>query len=253
MDTSGNATNSTNTTINLIGYGDGRYNITVQATDDLGNTRNGSIIIFIDTTKPGIVLNYPIDTQNFTTTSLTLNFTATDNLDPSLTCNLTIDGAINRSNFEAASGNVTNTSITSMAEGTHYWNVTCWDNASNTNTSATISFNIYIAPHVNLTRPVNNNISNNATQIFYFNVSDDTGIFNCTLYLNGAPYTIMNQTDIVNNAMNNRTIGGLDGTYNWSVQCFDSTALRMSATSEVWNLTIDIYAPSPNITTANYT
>lgn len=248
---SSNATNGTSVSQVLGGLSDGRYNITVQATDDANQSANYSIIIYVDTTKPSINLTYPEESANFTTSSLVLNFTATDNLASSLTCNLTLDGIINRSNFEVQNASQSSTNISGLGEGTHYWNVTCWDNANNTNTSETRSFNIYNAPLVVLVAPANNNLSNNQTQVFYFNVSDETGIENCTLILDGLEYTTKNNSDITNNATNSFTIGGLNGTYSWAVKCFDNTSFHASNTTSAWNITIDPDPPEPVITTAN--
>jgi hypothetical protein len=247
-----NATRNTSTSVNLGSRNDGRYNVTIQATDDVNHSANYSIIIYIDTTKPGITLNYPGNTANFTNTSVRLNFTATDNLDPSLTCNLTLDGVVNRSNFEANNTQETSTLINGLTEAIHYWNVTCWDNASNTNTSETRSFNVFIAPRVNLTAPPNGNVSNNPDQIFYFNVSDDTGILNCSLLFYGAVNMTKPGSEITNNANNNFTVNGLNGRYNWSVVCYDNSTQQRPGYSENWTITVDLDAPYPNITTANY-
>jgi len=252
FDQSGSIANNTNTSIILGAHSDGRYNITIQSTDHATNSRNNSIIIYIDTEKPSITPSYPDNNANFTTRNVSLNFTVTDNLDLSLSCNLTIDSVINRSNFEVNNSQQASIQMISLTEGTHYWNVTCWDNATNVNTSETRNFNVYISPIINLTAPANGNISKYPDQIFFFNVTDDTGIFNCTLMLNGAVYTTKNQTDLTNNAVNNFTATGLEGVYNWSVICDDSTSFRTQGSSTTWNITIDLYAPTPSITTINY-
>jgi hypothetical protein len=233
---------------------DGAYNITIQATDDAGNAANYTRLIYVDTTAPSINPTYPADTANFTNSrTVTLNFTATDNLDINLTCNLTLDGAVNRTNFYAQNASEINTTVNGLVEGAHYWNVTCWDHANNTNTDATRSFNIYISPNVTLSAPANGNVSGNSTQIFLFNVSDETGIFNCSLLLNGAINTTKPGSEITNNGISNFTLTDLNGRYNWSVTCFDNTSFRMQGNSTSRNLTVDTNAPYPNITTANYT
>ena len=247
-----NTTNATTTNETLGPLSDGSYNITIQATDDANNSANYSIIIFIDTQAPSINLTYPDDDENFTTSSVSLNFTAKDNMDVSLTCNLTLDGSIQRSNFEAQNGQETNTTVTGLSEGTHYWNVTCWDNASNTNISETRSFNVFAPPIINLTAPPNGIVSNNQTQTFYFNVSDETGIYNCSLVLNGQINTTKPGSQITNNATNNFTVTLGEGVYNWSVRCYDNTTMQAEGNSEEWSIIIDLTAPYPNITTTNY-
>jgi len=252
FDQSGNVSRNTSTSVNLTAQPEGSYNITIQAIDDVNNSANYSIIIYIDTTLPDVNLNYPDDGANLTAMSVRLNFTATDNLDPSLTCNLTLDSIVNRTNFQANNSQETSTLVSGLREGTHYWNVTCWDNATNINTSETRSFNIYIAPRVNLTAPANGNVSNNTNTTFYFNVSDDTGITNCSILLNGAINTTKPGSELTNNATNNFTVNYMNGRYNWSVKCYDNTTQFVEGNSENWTITIDITAPYPNITTANY-
>ncbi|MBU2431934.1 MAG: hypothetical protein KKH99_14670, partial [Proteobacteria bacterium] len=171
----------------------------------------------------------------------------------SLNCNLTLDDGFLLNNTGIGNNSPYSTTATNLAEGTHYWNVTCWDNASNTNTSETKSFNIFIPPIVNLTKPADNNISNNPSQTLYFNVSDDTGIENCSLYLNGEWNTTKTPPQITNNAENNFTITLAEAEYNWSIKCYDNTTQQLEANSENWTITIDQTPPTPNITTTNYT
>ncbi|MBW2990730.1 hypothetical protein KY348_03430, partial [Candidatus Woesearchaeota archaeon] len=170
----------------------------------------------------------------------------------SMMCNLTLDGSLLINNTPVNNNSEYSTTATNLSEGTHYWNVTCWDEANNINTSETRSFNVYIAPVVVLVNPPNGNVTNNQSQIFYFNVSDETGIFNCSLILNNAVNDTKNNSEITNNATNNFTITLGEGFYNWSVRCYDNTSLKIEGNSETWNITIDLTAPYPSITTANY-
>ena len=248
-----NISNATTTNETLGPLVDGIYNVTIQATDDNNNSANYTIVIYVDTTAPAINLTYPDDGANFTTNTVMLNFTANDNLDSSLTCNLTVDGSIYRQNFEALDGQETNTTVTGLSEGIHYWNVTCGDNASNRNTSETRSFNVYNAPLVNLVSPADGNVTSNQTVIFYFNVSDETGIFNCSLLFNGSVNTTKPGSQIANGSTNNFTVSNLNGTYIWAVRCIDNSSLYVSNTSSNRTLYVDPDAPYPVITTANYT
>ncbi len=251
--TSDNTSNHTTQNYTFSGLTDSSYNVTIQATDDINNSENYSIIIYVDTRAPGINLTWPDNNENITTEAFDLNFTATDNMDSSLTCNLTLDGSVYRNNFEASSGQITPTQVSGLSEGTHQWNVTCWDNATNKNTSETRSFNTFTAPIVNLTAPQDNNITDEPKQTFIFNVSDETGIYNCTLYLNGQANQSKPGSQIINNATNNFTVNNLNGSYNWQVVCHDNTSLKIQGTSETWNLIVDLDAPAPSITTTNYT
>jgi len=96
----------------------------------------------VDNTPPSVVLNSPSDSYSTEDTTINFNWTATDNHDNSLLCNLTIDGVVNASNIASTSGSPTTYSVSDLPGGTHYWNVTCWDDDGNVNTSETRSFTV---------------------------------------------------------------------------------------------------------------
>jgi hypothetical protein len=256
-----NATINVDTTtyLNLSALSEGEYNITLKGMDQAGNNASSTIFIFIDTTKPSINLTAPADTENFTNTrTVSLNFSVTDNLDQNLFCNLTLDGSVNRTSFTVANGSISNTTVSGLTEGTHYWNVTCWDgrdqnNIVNVNTSETRSFNIYIAPIISALAPVNNNWTNQENVTFFFNVSDETGLENCSILINGVINDTLSNSEITNDGQNNFTVNYLDGTYTWAIQCIDNSTFLMSNTSETRTIYIDLYAPYPGINTATGT
>ena len=142
--------------------------------------------------------------------------------------------------------------------GIHYWNVTCWDgrdneNIINLNTSETRTFNVFIPPNITLDTPKENNWTSNTNQIFYFNISDETGIENCSIRLDG----IINDTkigdELTNNGKNNFTINNLAGSYNWSVECYDNSSFNTYNITENRTIHVDIYEPEPSIETSNGT
>ena len=114
-------------------------------------------------------------------------------------CNLTLDGVINNTGAAgnlpllATNNTLINRAITNIADGTHLWNVTCWDptNAtSNTATSATrrviVDANApeLITPNVNngswwnsATVNFNWTATNTGTSVLYCNVTID-GVIN---------------------------------------------------------------------------
>ncbi|MEK6984159.1 MAG: hypothetical protein AABX33_06305 [Nanoarchaeota archaeon] len=76
-------------------------------------------------------------------------------------------------------------------------------------------------PIVNLSAPINNSGNVNSNITFFFNVSDDSSIGNCTLIINNR--INITDTSITKNAkisfkLDNATIGK----YNWSINCTDS-------------------------------
>ncbi|MBN1793027.1 DUF2341 domain-containing protein [Candidatus Woesearchaeota archaeon] len=251
---SANLTNGAinNFTLTYLTEGNHTWNVTCQ--DTSGNIGNSTQWIFvIDRTRPVVTLLLPPDTESLVATAVYLNFTVTDNIDDSLTCNLTLDGTVIRTAFEVQNASNSSTLATSLSEGTHYWNVTCWDNASNIQNSSTWSFSTYEAPIITLIRPANNNISNNPNQTLFFNVNDYTGIENCSLILDGALNQTKYNSEITNNATNNFTLTGLNGTYSWAISCYDNTTVQAQNTTQTWNFIVDIDPPQPSILTSSGT
>jgi hypothetical protein len=73
------------------------------------------------------------------------------------------------------------------------------------------------------------------------------------LIINGAVNTTKFNSEIINNATNNFTVNNLNGTYNWSVICYDNTSLHMSNYTANRTLYVDPVLPIPIILTANWT
>jgi|GEM_PF-5758180 len=108
------------------------------AANSLGANKN----IVIDTANPSsVALNAPANALNTSSTTIDFNWTAIDNLDGVLTCNLTIGSVVNAT-VESENGSATNYTVSGFADGLYYWNVTCIDNATNLNTSETRTFTV---------------------------------------------------------------------------------------------------------------
>ena len=124
-------------------------NFTITANDTVGNENTTDILpvnITADTIAPSITLNSPIDQLNTSSTTITFNWTATDNIYTSLTCNLTIDGVVNVPEINVTSGTPKTQSVSGFNDGSHPWNVTCIDGEDNVNTSETRTVNIDTIP-----------------------------------------------------------------------------------------------------------
>jgi hypothetical protein len=251
-DISGVISNNTPTLVNLTSLINGSYQIMLKVWDDLNNTQNSTIkMIYVDTVVPSILLNSPYDGQNFSVRTVVLNYTALDNLAPTTICSINLDGVIvdtyNNTN------NVSRTyTANNLIEGTHYWNVTCTDIAGNANISETHSFNVYIGPSISLLTPNNNTWSNSPDNIFYFNVSDEVGLENCSLIFNSVINQTLTNVQITNNAINNFTIIGMtSGTYLWQVECYDNTTYHAYNITEDRTFYVDTINPEPYIMTEN--
>ncbi|MEM4397924.1 MAG: CARDB domain-containing protein, partial [Candidatus Woesearchaeota archaeon] len=191
----GNVNNATSTSVNLNPISDGYYLLTLEAFDLAYNRKNSSqIIIFVDTTKPTIVLESPANGFTTSNTNIFFNFTAFDNLAQTMLCNLTINNQIVQT-FNTTNGFYNFTNVV-MPAGMHYWNVSCSDSVGNFNTSETRYFiiplpDLFVSSDYiffNTTAPEeNSNITINAT---IFNIGNTTA-YNVTIqfwdghYLNG--------------------------------------------------------------------
>lgn len=100
-------------------------------------------------------------------------------------------------------------------------------------------------PLVNLITPINNSwLNGNIT--FEYNVSENTGIADCSLYFDG----VLNQTtynpptDTLLNFTLNNTV---EGSYDWFISCFDNSSNSNNGQSELRTLYIDRTAPNVSI------
>lgn len=225
----------------ISGWTDGQYNWTVNCSDTTGlSTQPSERTFYIDTAFPQFILDYPGIDQIISQSGINFNFSVTDNLDSSLICNLTVDGSIIDPSFAATSGVYTNRTH-SLTIGDHLWNVTCQDNAGNTNTSATQNFSIVdIPPTINLLTQ-DYNWFNTSSITLEYNTTDNNQIVNCSLYINGI-FNQSNQTIINESDTNNFSISASDGIYNWTVNCSDDASLTTQPTEK--NFYIDTIAPT---------
>ncbi len=134
---------SNQTNFTTQGISDGTYFWNCLAKDTSNNQafNTTNYTITLDSTPPAnLNLSAPEEAYSSTSTTVEFNFSATDNIDTNLTCNVTIDGSqvarINLSNgtFRTASSTV--------SVASHQWNVTCYDNVLNSRTSITRNFTI---------------------------------------------------------------------------------------------------------------
>ncbi len=247
------------TQVTLSNIANGTHTLVLEGLDEAGNRANSTPkIIYVDTVDPKISLLYPPLAYNVLNTSVDLNFSVTDNLDTMLMCNITMDSSVISGNINAKNNSINGTSVSGLTEGQHFWNVTCWDGntvtpINNKNTSETRYFNFYNPSILTLLTPRNNNWTNSASVIFYYNATDETGIENCSLILNGTIVQTKLPPDVDNGGISNFTISSLAGNYTWAVQCFDSSAVNAYSRTDNRTLHVDIYNPQPYIETANNT
>ncbi|MBR9704291.1 hypothetical protein GOV12_02685, partial [Candidatus Pacearchaeota archaeon] len=146
-----------------LSNGNGTYRVVVALQDNIGNVMNdsegnylnASFNFTLDGGVPySVELDYPADDQLFANTAnnITFNWTVMDDYDLNLTCNLTIDDSVNKSGIISQNGTTTSTLINNIAVGDHEWNVTCWDDSLNVNSS--VSYNVSVFTSFPPTDPV---------------------------------------------------------------------------------------------------
>ena len=154
-----NMSNSGSATINGI---EGRNNVTVYCIDVAGNINSSTAQFRIDEDPPSIVVYSPAPgpTDN---QSITFNWSVTDNIDTHIDCNLTINGVVNKS-VNMLNGTSHNLTL-DFIDGVYSWNLTCWDNAFNINTSATRQLKIDTRPPNITSYSINPQIVINGSQV----------------------------------------------------------------------------------------
>ncbi|MBW2994995.1 hypothetical protein KY312_01465, partial [Candidatus Woesearchaeota archaeon] len=91
-------------------------------------------------------------------------------------------------------------------------------------------------PDIVLISPANNTATSNNTITFVYNVTDEAGIENCSILIDGS----VNQTDtsIQKNADQNFTVTLADGSHKWQVMCYDNTTNYNPGYSEIRTINI---------------
>ncbi|MBS3120001.1 hypothetical protein J4475_04220, partial [Candidatus Woesearchaeota archaeon] len=210
-------------------FNEGTYSWNVNCTDT-GDNRGSSSSrsVNVDFTAPNVSLFTPENNSIVTQFTVPFNFTANDSLDSQLLCNLTLDGAINKSSIPAASGSLTNITVEGLNGGNHLWNVTCIDDANNSRVSDSYSFLLSPRPVISLRYPPNVSSWGNFSNIdFSFNVTNSTTLVNCSLVFDGTVNKSIASFD--GGGTYNITQNASSGYYNWSVNCTDSNLVSDGA------------------------
>jgi hypothetical protein len=156
-----------------LSSGDGLYRVYVELlggdsnvlTDVDGNELIASYNFTFDNVAPyRVELVVPENESSFPDNDNDINFTwmATDSVSETMYCNLTLNGEVIEENVLSINGTNASYYYEDLAVGDYLWNVTCWDNAGNTNSSETWELEIYVSN----TKP--------NTPIVYINSTDGT-------------------------------------------------------------------------------
>ncbi len=229
----------------------GTYTWTVRCYDNgtfLKSFQPASRFLFIDNAKPTLALNYPVDDQ-VNSSSVNFNWTADDDQDLTMSCDLWVDGARNRTGISSPAKTPVNFTVGGFLNGPHNWTVNCTDDAGNWNMSDWANFTVFVPPTVNLTFPDPDAYVNYYLDLTFQYIPVSNGaLANCTLFLDG----LENTTDpapsdgAYNFFFANYTVDD-EGPHTWAVRCYDAAGIP--GWSENRTFTIDLYAPNITLTT----
>ncbi|HUI07183.1 MAG TPA: Ig-like domain-containing protein [Verrucomicrobiae bacterium] len=128
----------------------GSHNWTVRAYDAAGNSKTSSVVTLTvnistaDTTPPAVAINSPTSGQSFTTSTITVSGTASDQGSPSTGVAL-VELQVNSAGWQTASGTTSWSSLVSLASGSNLIQARSKDGAGNYSFIAAISV-IYTPP-----------------------------------------------------------------------------------------------------------
>ena len=243
-------------------------NFTFKSNDSLSNQRISSTVLFEvaqDGTAPGpIILNSPEDLFNTSSTTPTFSFTATDNNDTELTCDINITNTNTTYNQSITGLNVTSgvahvNSSTALSSGVYRWSVNCTDGPGNINTSLARTFIVDTQTPSFLVATLSNSTSDSQvvpgeTLVLGINVTDLlTGISSVRLFANvsGATDNEVNITRTVsNNSAANLSyvipVGTINGVvFNLTFEVNDTAGNKLMSSIMIFNVS---YSVAPTIT-----
>jgi hypothetical protein len=91
-------------------------------------------------TQPSVYLTSPANNSNKSSTTVSFTWTVKDDGDATLSCNLTVDGSVNKTGISASNSSATTEAVSGFSEGAHNWAITCSDAGGYTATNSTLNF-----------------------------------------------------------------------------------------------------------------
>lgn len=241
---------------------DAQYTLTVTAYDyggsdpnGPGNTNSTTLSVLVDTDFPQISLTAPANGSTSGSSTVSFTFSATDNNQATLDCNLYLDSPANTapygniSSINLSSG-VNTSTITGIALGLHNWTVECYDSVGNYNVSETRFFTVsdLVAPTVTLNSPADSYYTNSTSVNFNCTATDDY-LENVSLFLSNSTGGLFilnqtNQTAVTSGIPFSFAKTLTAGTYTWNCQACDGTQCAFAT-----NRTLTVDQTNPTFST----
>lgn len=216
-----------------------------------GGTKNVSCLwddvnitaFYIDVQSPNI--SYFNDTPDPVNYANVINFTAniTDNIQLDKIW-ITIDNTNYTMNYQGTGMTYYFDAFnTSIYPKLYYYSIYSNDTSNNTaNFTGNFTINDSINPRLYMMGPENGIYSNISNNYFYYNVSDESFIQNCSLRIDGS--IVSTNTSVQKDIQQsfNRTLS--NGVHYWNITCYDNSTNKNANTSIVRNITVDTVPPN---------
>ena len=222
--------------------------------DSAGNTNttplNSSFIVTVDdVAAPTITHIYPVNRSNISTSSPSLNFSASDV--SNLVCDVNLNEVLNVTGIDlnASSGTYRNTTaFAGLADGRYNYSINCSDTSGNIGISGNVSFTVDTAvPSFNAT---NNAVSNSApatgaTINITVRATDGvSGVKNASLLVNGIlNKSVRIQQGVAYNFSVNISSADLGKVYNFSFRVSDYAGNTNTSLGSLVTIASDATAP----------
>ncbi|MGM5481390.1 MAG: hypothetical protein ACQESE_03185, partial [Nanobdellota archaeon] len=230
---------------NVTGLPEGHHSWNVSCDDDVSNVGMSSNRSFIvDTTDPQVTLNGPEDDFNTSSSDIDFNFTVTDNLATSLSCDLFIDDSKSNSDSHVVNDTSTVLSSSGIGDGSHYWDVFCVDRADNEDWSIAQDFTVDTTPPtITILDEPERYISVDYFDVNFTSSDEYFPPMLCDLSVDG----IMNDSNgtVINDTETTLGASGLsEGEREWSLNCSDTLGNEGTYSTTT---TVDFSAPDVSL------
>jgi hypothetical protein len=215
------------------------------ACDGRAYTDYDDVVFSVDTasippsTAPSVSLNNPFDDYNISVDSILFNWTALDDNDDSLLCNLTINGVVDVSAVESLNNTPTLVNVTDFLDGSYSWNVSCINDYNLTNSSETRTFFVDTTiPNLTVSSPIEGYNYTSTTINLNYTVQDSGSGINSCWYTNTT-----GGTEILTNCQDT-TFYSYEGSKSITVYVNDTLGNEDSITI---NFVVDVTGPVVNL------
>lgn len=205
---------------------DGTHTLTVLANDILNNSNNGESVNFVvDQTGPVVSLESPLNNSEESSSAVNLSFNVNDQLSGVASCDLYLNGEVNKTNFNVAE-EISQGFVVNLPKADYSWFVQCVDELGNSGNSETRDLSVVeVKPLVSLESPVDNYLSAVDDLVFTCLATDTFSLATLTLYGDWGGWGIKETAEVSgtsNSSAFNKVIA--DGTYLWNCLAMDSNS-----------------------------